>query len=42
MESEEVDMATDNRELTQKLKDAKGGLGGDRQRDARHEGPAKK
>ena len=34
-------MAKDDRELTQKLKDAKGGLPGDRQRDARHEGPGK-
>lgn len=34
-------MAKDRRELTQKLRDAKGALPGDRQRDARHEGAKK-
>jgi len=42
-------MARDNRELNQKLNDARGGPNGvrtkadqGRQRDAKHEGPAKK
>ena len=32
----------DKRTYNEKLKDKHGGLPGDKQRDARHEGPAKK
>lgn len=34
-------MAKDRRELNERLKDQHGGLRGDRQRDARHEGAKK-